>query len=80
VEHTHKTDPAVHWADWDAIYSALGDDGRKIADQMLGSGPLQGILRRAPLIADMPEVKLQIIEVVDLVVSGYLGAADVFCA
>lgn len=72
---THQTDPALHWADWDAIYSALGDDGRTIADQLLGTGPLKGILRTAPLVAALPDVRLEIVEVADIVAAGYAPAA-----
>jgi len=74
--HAHTQDPALYWADWDAIYAALGDDGQKIADQMLGSGPLQGILRMAPLVAQMPDVKIQIVDVADPLAAGYVEADD----
>lgn len=70
--HTHQTDASIHWADWDAIYANLGDDGRKIADQMLGTGPLQGILRMAPLVQQLPNMRLEMLDVPDPVAAGYL--------
>lgn len=72
----HTQDSALHWADWGAIYAHLGDDGRKIADQMLGDGPLRGILRMAPLVASMPDLRIQIVEVDDPVAAGYLPPAE----
>lgn len=68
----HTQDPHLYWADWDAIYNNLGDDGRRIADQFLGDKPLQGILRMAPLVAQLPDVRIQIIDVPDPVAVGYL--------
>lgn len=65
-------DPHVHWVDWDAIYDLLGDDGRFIADQMFGTGPLQGVLRLAPLVQAMPDIRLELVDVSDPVAAGYL--------
>ena len=72
----HTTDPDLNWTNWDAIYNALGDDGRAIADQLLGEGPMQGILRHAPLVAALPDVRLEIVEIEDLVAAGYVEAPD----
>ena len=72
----HTTDPDHHWTNWDAIYSTLGDDGRAIADQLLGEGPMQGILRHAPLVAALPDVRLEIVEIEDLVAAGYVEAPN----
>ena len=69
---THTTTPGLHWFDYDSVYQNIGDSGRIISDQMLGDKPLQGILRTAPLVASMPNVKIQIVDVADLVKSGYL--------
>lgn len=72
VWREHTTTAGLWWLDYDAVYAHIGDDGRKIADQMLGTGPLQGILRLAPLVAAMPSLKLQLVEVADPVAAGYL--------
>jgi hypothetical protein len=72
VWREHTQTPGLWWVDWDAIYTHLGDDGRAIADQMLGDGPLQGILRLAPLVAAIPNLRLQLVEVADPVAEGYL--------
>ena len=73
---THQTDASIHWADWDAIYANLGDDGRKIADQMLGTGPLQGILRMAPLVSTMPNLRLELLDIADPAAAGYMPAPE----
>ena len=72
--HVHTTEADLHWTNWDAVYTALGDDGRAIADQLLGEGPMQGILRHAPLVAALPDVRLEIVDVADLVAAGYVAA------
>ncbi len=75
--HTHTTDPALHWANWDAIYGALGDDGRVIADQFLGDGPFQGFLLATDLLpVTAPGVRLQMVAVDDLVADGYIPPLD----
>jgi hypothetical protein len=63
----------VWWINYDSIYSNLGDDGQKIADQMFGDGNLQGILLTMPLVPYYPESKLHIVDVIDLISSGYLS-------
>lgn len=75
--HTHTTNPNLHWADWDAIYSALGDDGRIIADRFLGEGPFKGLLRMTDLLPVIaPGVRLQIVDVADPFADGYLPAPE----
>lgn len=68
----HITIAGLHWLNYDSIYNNLGDDGRLIADQMLGDGPLRGILKNAPLVNALPDSKLEVVEVSDLVTAGYL--------
>ena len=70
----HLETPGLWWADYGAIYEHLGDSGRKIADQMFGFEHLQGILRYAPLVVELPDVRIQIVEVDDPVAEGYLPA------
>ena len=72
IWHEHTTTPGLWWIDYASVYAQIGDDGRKIADQMLEPGQLTGILLRAPLAVAMPEVKLQMVEVPDPVAAGYL--------
>lgn len=77
--HTVQTD--LQWVLWrdDAtqtgVYWTLGDAGRQIADRFLGAGRLQGLLRLVPLDFSRPQDKLEIVEVVDLVASGYMLAS-----
>ncbi len=68
----HTTTAGLWWLDYDAVHAQIGDDGRKIADQMLGMGALQGILRLAPLVQALPGTKLELVYVTDLVADGYL--------
>lgn len=68
----HTTIAGLYWLNYDSIYNNLGDDGRLIADQMLGDGPLRGILKNAPLVNALPDSKLEVVEVLDLVADGYL--------
>jgi hypothetical protein len=77
VWHEHTETEGLWWVNWDAIYSNLGDDGRFIADQMLGSQPLQGILKNAPLVNALPSTKIEIVEVADLVAAGYLPEPEI---
>lgn len=72
IWHEHTTTPGLWWLDYDSVYANIGDDGRKIADQMLGTGALQGILRLAPLVQQLPGTKLVLLDVADPVVAGYL--------
>jgi hypothetical protein len=69
--NVHTTNAQLYWANYDAIYAQLGADGQAIADAMLGSGPMQGILKQAPLIASMPACMLAVVSIDDLVASGY---------
>ena len=79
VWHTHTTNPTLHWADWDAIYGALGDDGRVIADQFFGDGPMQGLLLMTDLLpTTAPGVRLHMVDVDDLAVEGYVQPPDEF--
>ena len=73
----HTAIAGLWWLDYDSVYAHIGDDGRKIADQMLGTGPLQGILKMAPLVQALPGTKLELIEVEDPVVAGYLPVPTV---
>jgi hypothetical protein len=68
----HTVTDGLWWLDYDSVYGQIGDDGRKIADQMFGSGPLTGILIQAPLKVAMPDMKLQLVDVADLIAAGYL--------
>jgi hypothetical protein len=68
----HITTEGLWWLDYDSTYAQIGDDGRKIADQMFEPGPLTGILLHAPLVVEMPEMKLQLVEVADPIAAGYL--------
>jgi hypothetical protein len=68
----HTTTPGLWWVDWGSIYEHLGNDGRAIADQLLGDKPFQGVLRLAPLVQALPNVRIQIVDVDDLVAAGYL--------
>lgn len=68
----HLTTPGLWWVDYDSLYNHIGDSGRKIADQMFGSGPMQGILRFSPLYQALPGTKLDMVEVADLVAAGYM--------
>ena len=70
--HEHTTKKGLWWLDYDAVYEHVGDDGRKIADQMFGTGELQGILKMAPLVQALPGTKLELVQVNDPVASGYL--------
>lgn len=73
----HTTTTGLWWLDYDSVYEHIGDDGRKIADQMLGTGALQGILRLAPLVQALPGTKLQLVDVADPVAAGYLPEPEV---
>jgi hypothetical protein len=66
--------------DYDSVYGQIGDDGRKIATQLLEPGPMTGIVLLAPLVAAMPDLKLQMIEVADPVATGYLPEPEVLGA
>lgn len=76
VWHEHTTTKGLWWLDYDAVYAVIGDDGRKIADQMLGTGALQGILKLAPLVQALPGTRLEIVNIADPVVDGYLPEPD----
>ncbi len=71
IWHEHTVTAGLWWLDYDGVYDVLGDDGRLIADQMFGDGPLQGILKFAPLVQALPNAKLEVVEVADLVAAGY---------
>lgn len=68
----HTATAGLWWFDYSSVYAHIGDDGRKIADQMLGNGPLQGLLKAAPLVNALPGSRLELIEVADPVAAGYL--------
>lgn len=68
----HLIDPAIYWVNWTPVYENLGESGKLIADQMLGNGPMQGVLLGKPLVNSMPEIVLNILNVIDPVSEGYL--------
>jgi hypothetical protein len=68
----HLETPNLWWTNYDAIYDNLGETGRNIADQMLGFGNWQGIMRLVPLVIQMPDMLLQIVDIEDPVAAGYL--------
>ena len=72
VWREHTVTAGLWWLDYESIYAQIGDDGRKIADQMFEPGPLTGILLHAPLVVAMPDMRLQLVEVADPVAAGYL--------
>jgi len=76
IWHEHTTTAGLWWIDYDSAYANIGDDGRKIADQMFKPGQLTGILTHAPLVATMPDMKLQLVDVADPVAAGYLPAPE----
>jgi hypothetical protein len=72
VWREHTVTAGLWWLDYDSIYAQIGDDGRKIATQFLEPGPMTGIVLLAPLVAAMPDIRLQMIEVADPIAAGYL--------
>ena len=70
----HTTKPGLWWVDYDAIHSALGDDGRKIANHLIGSPVIKGVLQKAPFNDASPESVLEMVDVADPVATGYLVA------
>jgi hypothetical protein len=72
----HTTVANLWWFDYDSVYNHLGDDGRILADSMFGDNPLQGLLKRAPLIDTLPDLTFNIVEIEDLVEAGYLIAPE----
>lgn len=70
----HTTITGLYWFDYDSVYNNIGDDGRSIADQMLGNGALQGILKMAPLVQSLPGTKLELLDVEDMIAEGYILA------
>jgi hypothetical protein len=73
IWQAHQTIPGLWWLDYDSLHTHVGDDGRVIADQMLGTGPLQGILRLAPLVQELPGTRLELVDVDDPVAAGYVA-------
>ena len=76
IWHEHTVTAGLWWLDYDSVYANIGDDGRKIADQMFKPGLLTGILLHAPLVVAMPDIKLQLVEVPDPVAAGYLPVPE----
>jgi hypothetical protein len=72
VWRKHTVTAGLWWLDYDSIYAQIGDDGRKIATQLLEPGPMAGNMLLAPLVETMPDLKLQMIEVADPIAAGYL--------
>ena len=67
----HTVNIGLWSLNYDNVYNNLGDDGRAIADQMFGDLEFQGVLKASPLVDGVPETQIQIIDVSDLVASGY---------
>jgi hypothetical protein len=80
VWREHTVTAGLWWLDYDSVYANIGDDGRKIATQLLEPGPMGGFLLLAPLVATMPDLKLQMIEVAEPIAAGYLPAPEVLGA
>jgi hypothetical protein len=72
VWREHTVTAGLWWLDYDSVYAQIGDDGRKIATQLLEPGPMAGNMLLAPLVETMPDLKLQMIEVADPIAAGYL--------
>ena len=68
----HTTRPGLWWVDYDAIHAALGDDGRKIANHLIGSEIIKGALQKAPFNNVSPESVLELVEIDDLIAAGYI--------
>jgi hypothetical protein len=68
----HTTRPGLWWVDYDAIHAALGDDGRKIANHLIGSPVVKGVLQKAPFNDVSPDSVLEMVDVADPVADGYL--------
>jgi hypothetical protein len=74
VWHEHLQTPGLYWADYSTIYRHIGNVGREILNQLIGTKAWQGILLRVPLDVDFPESCMQLVEVDDLVAQGYIAA------
>ena len=68
----HTTKPGLWWVDYDSIHAALGDDGRTIANHLIGSPVVKGVLQKAPFNDVSPESVLEMVDVADPVAEGYL--------
>lgn len=64
----HLQTPGLYWTSWDAVYSALGDTGRSIADNMI----LPFMVGQE--FAAFPGIVLEVVEVADPVAAGYVLA------
>lgn len=61
----HLQTPGLYWTSWDAVYSALGDTGRSIADNMI----LPFMVGQE--FAAFPGIVLEVVGVADPVAGGY---------
>ena len=68
----HTTRPGLWWVDYDSIHAALGDDGRTIANHLIGSEVIKGALQKAPFNNVSPESVLELVEIDDLIAAGYV--------
>jgi len=66
LEHTQTA--GLYWINWDAVYAALGDNGRHIADVMI----LPLMVGQA--FSAFPGIILALENIADLIAAGYLPA------
>lgn len=72
----HPTIKGLYWINYELIYTHLGDDGRIIADGLIGTIEHPGVLLRTPLILTLPESVLEMVDVKSLVEAGYVAASE----
>jgi hypothetical protein len=72
----HTTRPGLWWVDYGSIHAALGDDGRMIANHLIGSEVIKGALQKAPFNNLSPESVLELVEIDDLVAAGYMANTE----
>jgi hypothetical protein len=66
--------PNLNWINWDTVYSSLGDNGRDIANILIGTPEQPGWMLSAPIPGIAPPTTISILNVADLVASGYQAA------
>lgn len=69
----HTTTAGLWWVDYDAVHAALGDDGQKIANHLIGSAVIKGVLQKAPFNDLSPESVLSMVDVADPQADGYIA-------
>jgi hypothetical protein len=75
IFHQHTTDPELWWVNWSEIYPHLGQIGQSLADLQIGSLDSPGVLLGSYLGSEKittEKIKLELVEVADLVAAGYL--------